>query len=82
MQVGFLLFRSLTGAGTILETLRKQKKLIVVVNETLMGNHQHEIADTMAEQNYLLKATPSSVLSVLRSLPTAHFEVYTLLVGM
>ena len=33
------------GTGSIIDTLRNNKKLIVVVNDTLMDNHQLEIAN-------------------------------------
>lgn len=46
------------GSGTILEALRlpiEQKvKFVVVPNETLMDNHQAELAQALAEQNYLV----------------------------
>lgn len=60
------------GAGTILDTLRNHKQLIVVVNERLMGNHQHEIADVMAAESYLLQSTPSTVIQVLGELSKSH----------
>lgn len=62
------------GAGTILDTLRHQIPLIVVVNEKLMGNHQHEIANAMEENSYLMKATPASLLSKLQSFPSTHLS--------
>lgn len=43
-----------SGAGSILESLEANKKLIVVVNESLMDNHQLELAEKMFEENYLL----------------------------
>jgi beta-1,4-N-acetylglucosaminyltransferase len=43
-----------SGAGSVLESLEANKKLIVVVNETLMDNHQLELAEKMYEENYLL----------------------------
>ncbi|CAO3650357.1 unnamed protein product [Cunninghamella blakesleeana] len=43
-----------SGSGTILQGLRLHKKLIVVVNETLMNNHQAEIAQVMAMENYVI----------------------------
>ena len=64
------------GAGTILDTLRNHKQLIVVVNERLMGNHQHEIADVMAAENYLLQSTPSTVIQVLGELSKSHLAEY------
>lgn len=70
----FLLLR--LGAGTILDSLRAKRHLVVVVNESLMGNHQHEIADAMAEKNYLLKSTPETLCSNLKRLPKTVFTPY------
>lgn len=53
------------GAGTILDTLRNHKQLIVVVNERLMGTTSMRLADVMAAENYLLQSTPSTVIQVL-----------------
>jgi beta-1,4-N-acetylglucosaminyltransferase len=39
--------------------------LIVVVNELLMDNHQQELADALAENKYLVIATPSNILDKL-----------------
>ena len=56
------------GAGILLESLRANKtkevktKCVAVVNESLMDNHQSEIADALADQSYIVKATVSSVL--------------------
>eukprot|EP00392_Amoebophrya_sp_AT5.2_P013951 g14084.t1 len=41
------------GAGSILTALRWGKRLCVVVNDDLMGNHQLELAQAMAEGGYL-----------------------------
>ena len=41
------------GAGSIMESLRIGKPLIVVVNEALMDNHQIELAKAMQGQGYL-----------------------------
>lgn len=49
------------GAGSILAALRKQKRLIVVVNTDLMDNHQVEIANAMADGNYAIQATRESL---------------------
>ena len=64
----------IVGAGTILGTLRHKKQLIAVVNEQLMGNHQHEIADAMESGHYLIKATPATVIEALKSLPSASLK--------
>lgn len=42
------------GTGSILDSLRLQKPLIVVVNSTLMNNHQTEITDELMKNDYLL----------------------------
>ncbi|KAF9927366.1 N-acetylglucosaminyldiphosphodolichol N-acetylglucosaminyltransferase catalytic subunit alg13 [Mortierella alpina] len=42
------------GSGSILEALRLKKKLIVVVNEDLMDNHQQELGSALHEQNHLV----------------------------
>ncbi|KAF8936659.1 N-acetylglucosaminyldiphosphodolichol N-acetylglucosaminyltransferase catalytic subunit alg13 [Dissophora ornata] len=42
------------GSGSILEALRLKKKLIVVVNEDLMDNHQLELGSALHEQGYLV----------------------------
>ncbi|EKX37417.1 hypothetical protein GUITHDRAFT_43756, partial [Guillardia theta CCMP2712] len=36
------------GAGSVMESLRMGKKLVVVANQALMDNHQMELADAMA----------------------------------
>jgi beta-1,4-N-acetylglucosaminyltransferase len=41
------------GAGTIMEALRLQKRLVVVINTSLMDNHQTELAHAMAHRNHL-----------------------------
>jgi beta-1,4-N-acetylglucosaminyltransferase len=41
------------GAGTVMEALRLQKKLVVVINTLLMDNHQTELATAMADRGYL-----------------------------
>lgn len=41
------------GSGTILEALSLKKRLIVVVNERLMDNHQTEIASVMEQVMFM-----------------------------
>jgi beta-1,4-N-acetylglucosaminyltransferase len=42
------------GAGTVMEVLRQQhQRLVVVINNSLMDNHQMELAQAMASRNYL-----------------------------
>ena len=53
------------GAGSILEALALKKKLVVVVNETLMDNHQYELAEKMAELGYLFFCTCDKLNDIL-----------------
>ena len=41
------------GAGIILESLKNKKKLFVAVNDTLMDNHQIELASSLEKDNYI-----------------------------
>ena len=49
------------GSGSIFETLRLGKPLIVVVNEDLMDNHQCELAEELAERNHLYCTRPHTL---------------------
>jgi UDP-N-acetylglucosamine transferase subunit ALG13 len=49
------------GAGSIIESLEANKKLIVVINENLMDNHQLELGEKMYKQGYLLFTTCSKL---------------------
>uniref|UniRef100_A0A7S0MXJ1 Glycosyl transferase family 28 C-terminal domain-containing protein n=1 Tax=Cryptomonas curvata TaxID=233186 RepID=A0A7S0MXJ1_9CRYP len=53
------------GAGSVLEALRLRKTLIVVANESLMDNHQQELAAAMSEQGWLFTARPDTLASVI-----------------
>lgn len=45
------------GAGTCLEVLRMNRRLLLVVNESLMDNHQKELAEQLAEDKHVLCTT-------------------------
>lgn len=49
------------GSGSIFETLRLGKPLVVVVNEDLMDNHQAELAEELAERKHLFCAHPQTL---------------------
>lgn len=50
------------GAGSIMDALEAHKKLLVVVNTTLMDDHQRELADALACEKYLLATDSCSGL--------------------
>lgn len=62
------------GAGSILETLRKEKPLLVVINESLMDNHQYELAEKMEEEGHLYFCTCDNIK---RTLETRDFSDLT-----
>jgi UDP-N-acetylglucosamine transferase subunit ALG13 len=80
------------GSGTILETLRMpdgtRPNLIVVPNETLMDNHQKELAKALSEQRYVYsgllhpkKKTAeerAGWVQILRAAPLHHTRADTL----
>jgi len=65
------------GAGTTLEVLESGKKLISVVNDSLMHNHQDELANKFSRLGYCLRATPSTLRNVLTEISLFQPEEYT-----
>jgi UDP-N-acetylglucosamine transferase subunit ALG13 len=64
---------ALTGSGSIFETLRLGKPLIVVVNEDLMDNHQSVLAEELAERKHLFCTRPQTLGETIRAMdPETH----------
>lgn len=63
---GAVLVISHAGAGSIFETIRAKKPLIVVTNTLLADNHQVELAAAMHSRGHLLYAEPSQLAEILR----------------
>ncbi|XP_058213521.1 uncharacterized protein LOC131325338 [Rhododendron vialii] len=53
------------GSGSIFETLRLGKPLIVLVNEDLMDNHQSELAEELAQRKHLLCTRPQDLYQTI-----------------
>lgn len=51
------------GTGSIIDTLKLQKPLIVVTNSELMDNHQDDIANEFVSLNYCVKLTCNDLKS-------------------
>lgn len=64
------------GAGSISEALHLRKTTVVCVNETLMGNHQAELAEALAERHYCLYSVPTQLCDFLRNANFSTLRVY------
>ena len=53
------------GVGTVMETLKAKRPIIVVPNPSLMDNHQCELADTLVIQGYVVKCLPENIIDQL-----------------
>lgn len=62
------------GSGSILEGLRMGKRIIAVVNDALMGNHQKELAEELDRLGYLVETTPEHIEKVLPEALSKHFN--------
>ncbi|EFJ06829.1 hypothetical protein SELMODRAFT_232928 [Selaginella moellendorffii] len=56
------------GSGSIFETLRAGKPLVVVINEDLMDNHQCELAEELARNRFLICAKPSTLVAAVKAM--------------
>ena len=59
------------GAGSVLEVLEQHKLLLIVVNPSLQGNHQSELAEAMLAGKHCLSCSPGGVVGELERL-VAH----------
>ncbi|CAL5035979.1 unnamed protein product [Urochloa decumbens] len=64
------------GSGSIFETLRLGKPLIVVMNEDLMDNHQSELAEELADRKHLLCARPQTLQETVKAMDLNNLLPY------
>ncbi|CAM6127062.1 unnamed protein product [Calypogeia fissa] len=64
------------GSGSIFETLRAGRPLVVVVNNLLMDNHQSELAEELSERKFLFCATPETLVDTLQSMDLKSLAPY------
>lgn len=63
------------GAGTCLEVLESKKPLVVIVNDTLMDNHQTELASRLAADGHLVSGTVASLGPTLEEMQQKKFTL-------
>eukprot|EP01102_Stenamoeba_stenopodia_P020381 TRINITY_DN7902_c0_g1_i2.p1 TRINITY_DN7902_c0_g1~~TRINITY_DN7902_c0_g1_i2.p1 ORF type:complete len:173 (-),score=31.98 TRINITY_DN7902_c0_g1_i2:110-628(-) len=80
---GAALVISHAGAATTMESLLARRDLIVVANDTLMDNHQFELAEEMAKQHYLWPVGPRQLYELVeRSFATVKNRIVKNLHGV
>jgi beta-1,4-N-acetylglucosaminyltransferase len=64
------------GAGTCIDVLSRKKNLIVVINHSLMNNHQIELAEQLHKEKYLFYSTISQLPETLQSFDVTQLREY------
>ncbi|PVU88800.1 hypothetical protein BB561_005690 [Smittium simulii] len=64
------------GSGSILNALRREKKLVVVSNQSLMDNHQQELAQELADLGVLVQSSVSTLASSLNNINSVTLKKF------
>lgn len=64
------------GAGSILQALRAGKKLVAVVNDKLLHNHQSELAGQLHKEGYLLYCTCKDLQATLEEMEPSRLRTF------
>ncbi|RXG69563.1 UDP-N-acetylglucosamine transferase subunit ALG13-like protein [Armadillidium vulgare] len=64
------------GAGSCIEALEAKKNLIIVINHSLMHNHQTELADALAEEGYAKWCYTNTLLTTLEEFDSRNIVEY------
>lgn len=62
------------GAGSVFESLRAGRRLIVAINTALADNHQEELARALAQRGHLLYGEPHQVAGLLGEMASRQLE--------
>ncbi|XP_076239191.1 alg13 UDP-N-acetylglucosaminyltransferase subunit isoform X2 [Calliopsis andreniformis] len=65
------------GAGSILDALENGKNLIVVTNQSLMDNHQLELAEQLYTDKYLYYCTCETLLNTIETMNFAQLKPFS-----
>ena len=64
------------GAGSVMDSLMAGKRLLVVINDELMGNHQTELAEKLAKEKHLDFCNVDGLVDALRTFDKFKVEPY------
>lgn len=64
------------GAGSCFEALEAGKPLVAVVNNTLMNNHQVELAEELAKNGYCFFCHPETLQETLSNMDLLQLKPY------
>lgn len=64
------------GAGTCMDILEAQKPGLIVINDSLMDNHQNELAHQLSNEGYIQCCTVSQLADTIQSLDNVDFKCY------